>query len=117
MDGQPALNESDLAVYQKYAGDIAAMEADTGRIMGHVLASSGWTEARLTYVAVKVGLSLTRLEDPNSPWLAQAPDFAWPTGEEQALIDRNLNALVKALMTAKPTAPAEEEVAAEPAAE
>jgi hypothetical protein len=108
MARQPPLTDSDLATYQKFAGDIVALDSDPRRAMLHILASTGWTEGRLTYVAVKVGLGLAKLEDPNHPALADAPEFALPTEEEAALIALRRDALAKALRSAVPTAPPED---------
>jgi hypothetical protein len=120
MAHQPALTDSDLATYQKFAGDIVALEGDPRRVMDHILTATGWTESRLTYVAVKVGLGLAKMEDPNNPRLLQAPEFALPTEDEALLIASRSSDLAKALRTAAatmPTEPEPEEEAAEAAAE
>jgi hypothetical protein len=110
MVRETPLTDSDLAAYQKYAGDIVAMGANP-ELLANIVSASGWTESRLTYVAVKVGLGLARLEDPNSPVLAHVPEFAWPTEEEALLIEFKRDALAKALRTAEPA------IAPEPIAE
>ena len=113
MVKEPPLTESDLAAYQKFAGDIVAM-ASNPDIMAQLIAASGWTESRLTYVAVKVGLGLTRLEDPNSPVLSSVPEFAWPTEEEALIIELSRDDLAKAIRRGEPTIALEPELEAGP---
>ena len=106
------MNETDLLAYQKYAGDIVALN-ENPKLMGQLLGATGWSEGRLTYVAVKIGLGMTRLEDPNNPVLANVPDFAWPTDEESVLIEFGRDAIAKAIRTAETTISPEPELGPE----
>ena len=53
MSREPPMTDSDLASYEKYAGDIVAM-AENPELMERIALVSGWTVGRLTYVTVKV---------------------------------------------------------------
>jgi hypothetical protein len=74
-----------LSFYVRQLPQILSLDQDPGNAHA-ILEATGWTEGRLAYVCVKVGIGLIMLLDPDDPRLPKYPLFVAPLEEEMALI-------------------------------
>ncbi|MDR2338551.1 MAG: hypothetical protein LBF40_00195 [Deltaproteobacteria bacterium] len=95
ISGEPPLGQMDLEYYVAQLPRILALGEDPAEAHG-ILEETGWTEGRLAYVCVKVGIGLNRLLDPSDPKLRRYPLFVAPSEEELALIAQMEPAISKA---------------------
>jgi hypothetical protein len=85
ISGQPTLAPLDLEYYIINLPLILGMDENPENAQV-ILEGTGWTEDRLAYVCVKVGIGLMSIMDQESQRLKRYPYFVTPTAEEMELI-------------------------------
>lgn len=85
MKSEPPLAPIDLDYYISHLAQIISLDKNPENV-GLVLEGTGWTESRLAYVCVKIGLGLMGILDSEKLDPKRYPFFVYPSKEEEELI-------------------------------